>query len=252
MEPRLPLTPEEEQESYSKYYYMETPAPDPALMDSAISKPLDPASALKMSDINDLFKPGYLASERGYCFMPDGSGYVSVLTPMTGATVEMIDWWFAWHPLHPLRYKLWNPEYHFDLQINETDRKRLTDKSIPIRERNWGCTHLVTEDCSVPGAPPGPGSGARTFPIGFNPPSDVGFDMSLFDESATAICSTRGVGGMVHFARKTPTGIELRTRFWFPPNMPEMMLVGLTAHNIMEYGRLAVLLPLIYAEESGK
>ena len=79
------------------------------------------------------------------------------LTPMPGATVEMIDWWFAWHPLLPLRYKLWNPGYHFDLQINETDRKRLTDKTIPIRERNWGCSHLVTEDCSVPGAPPTPG-----------------------------------------------------------------------------------------------
>ena len=65
--------------------------------------------------------------------------------------------------------------------------------------------------------------------------------MSLFDDASTAICSTRGVGGMVHFARKTDrTGIELRTRFWFPPNMPEMMLIGLTAHNIMEYGRLAV------------
>jgi hypothetical protein len=249
MAPRQPLSPEEEQKSYSKYYYMETPAPDPALIDSAISKPLDPADALKMSDINDLLKPGYLASERGYCFFPDGSGYVSVLTQMPGATVEMMDWWFAWHPLHPLRYKLWNPDDHFDLQINETDRKRLTDSSIPVRERNWGCTHLVTEDCSLPGSP---GAGARTFPIRFNSPAEAGFDISRFNGSATAICSTRETGGMVHFARKTPAGIELRTRFWFPPNMPEMMLTGLTAHNIKEFGRLAVLLPQIFAEESGK
>jgi hypothetical protein len=27
-------------------------------------------------------------------------------------TAEVIDWWFAWHPLDSLRYRIWYPPQH--------------------------------------------------------------------------------------------------------------------------------------------
>ena len=100
---------------------------------------------MRIEDRNDLLNPGYLKEEVGYCITPEGAPYVAMLTKMPGVTAEMFDWWFAWHPLEHLRYKIWDPDDHFGVELSEKDRKRLLDESIPVRERNWGCTHYTNE-----------------------------------------------------------------------------------------------------------
>jgi len=53
--------------------------------------PIVQSKALKIHHRNDLFKPGYLECEVGFCVMDDGTGYLSSLTYMPGVTVNMFD-----------------------------------------------------------------------------------------------------------------------------------------------------------------
>ena len=44
-----------------------------------------------------------------------------------------------------------------------------------MREKNWGVTHYVTENCDC---------GMENVDINFRSPADMGFDMDQFDEVA--------------------------------------------------------------------
>jgi phloretin hydrolase len=68
--------------------------------------PMDAADALLATQLARLLEPGNLAGETGWCSLPDGVGYTAVRTPMPGVTGEMLDWWFAWHPHDPMRYRM--------------------------------------------------------------------------------------------------------------------------------------------------
>ncbi|HMK45824.1 MAG TPA: hypothetical protein VK436_04300 [Methanocella sp.] len=256
---RRPLTVEEKAKSYSKYYYYEMEKPNPKIIDKI--KQIDPKDALLFKDRNDLLKPGYLKSEYGYCKMPNGDGYVSNLTKMPGVTEEMINWWFAWHGLDPLRYKIWDPEDHFDLQVKEEDRKRLLDPTIPTRERVWGVTHHINEDIGIPWHLNLILRLMRKDPyelvVNFASPSEFGFDTTQFKEPnvATAICGKTGDNhGACQFFRTIEGGLELRTRFWLPAEqkIPLSIIKGLNFHVIKEYTNLAKILPKVYTEESNK
>lgn len=220
--------------------------PDQKLVDEVEKGPLDPDKALKLENLNDMLKPGYLDSEIGYTVFPDGTGYVSSIVQMPGVTPEMIDWWFAWHPIEALRYKIWDHNVHYDLSVSDADRKKLLSDNIPWHERNWHITHHVTEDIGV---------GAGPITISFVSPEEFGFDITQFKEpnAGTAICA-QGGAKMLHIARRTKDGVELRTRFWFPAQakVPMVMLKGLNLHAVEEYSNLAETLPSIYKEYGPK
>ncbi|CAM3648191.1 hypothetical protein VA7868_01450 [Vibrio aerogenes CECT 7868] len=238
------LTPQEAQLSYASYFNRTMIKPDQALVSRVEAGPLDPDIALKNEHLNDLLKPGYLASECGYTQMTDGTGYVSSIVQMPDVTAEMLDWWFAWHPLEPVRYKIWDPLAHYSVSVSPQDRRRLTNPAIPCNERLWGTTHHVVEDV---------GSGIEEIAISFVSPAEFGFDMQQYEASGTgtAICA-KGFANMVHIFRPTATGAELRTRFWFTPKarVPLAFLKGLNLHALEEYSNLAGFLPELYAEFS--
>jgi hypothetical protein len=158
----------------------------------------------------------------------------------------MFDWWFTWHQLDPLRYKIWDHYVHYDVQVNAADRKKLQSGAIPLGERNWDCIHHVNEDI---------GMGAGEIKINFVSPEEFGFDMKRFKEpnASTAVCAVGG-SRMVHIARKIEGGIELRTRFWFPSELhvPLALLKGLNYHALEEYSNLAKILPSLYQEYGPK
>jgi hypothetical protein len=266
---RNPLTAEEKAKRYSKYYYMEMARPDQAQIDKMEAGPINPKDALRIQDRNDLLNPGYFPVEVGYCVMPDGAVYVANLTRMPGVTTEMFDWWFAWHPLEPLRYKIWDPDDHFNIEVSNEDRKRLLNPNIPVGQRNWGCTHQIVEGMGNKAEMPprvGQKPGARGG-LKFISPEDYGFDMSRFKSPnvATAIC-----GPMCHFLRIVNGVTELRSRFWLGYKIenkkPVLAIEGflsnpeargylakqLALHCIKEFTNLARILPMVYAEESGK
>lgn len=266
-----PLTPEEKLRPFAKYYRDPVP-PVPEHL-AKMDTPCDPSKAIFPEQMNDLLNPGYLDVEIGWCNLPNGAGFIANCYQHTGVTAAMIDWWFAWHTLEDLRYRIWYPPQHGGIMISPETRKRMLDPSIPMREKNWGVTHHVTENCDC---------GMENIDISFLSPKDFGFDMSRWkepfvstfaggfgwactvdktDESITAPAL------MCHIFRNIPGGIEHRTRFWLgyrlsngkpelslPPGIavPTFAVQGLARHNVKEFKNLGVLLPQIYREIGGK
>jgi len=266
----IELTPEEKAKPYSKYFDKAPAVPNPKSLE-AMLKPMDPAKALRPENLNDLLDPGYHEVETGWCIMPNGTGYIANLTKMPGVTVDMINWWFAWHGLDSLRYKIWFPAGHFSTQIADpTERARVMDPSLPMVQRFQGINHHVVEDI---------GGGPEDIKISFLTPEEFGFDMSRFKAPAVGTLvagngKSRPVGAfflrpwapavMCHFIREIEGGIEFRSRFWMgykiedkkfkcklPPfiKVPAHVPQGLATHNVHEYTNLASFLPQVYAEQ---
>jgi hypothetical protein len=269
------LTPEEQAKPYAKYYHLPPapPAPHHAQM-LADLKPLDPAKADRIQDIDRLLDPGYTEGENGYCVLPDGSACVALRHPMPGASPEMIDWWFAWHGLEDLRYRLWYPEMHVSARVDPEDEAKILQPDRPLRLKFQGLTHHVVEDIG--------GGVLNAVDISFLTPEDFGFDMTRFrppfaETVAAANVIARGVDdpadapglpvAFVHLVRRTEDGIEVRNRFWvgyqivdkepvlmLPPGMriPEEAAQGLFLHDVQEFANLARVLPQLYREMQGK
>jgi len=265
------LTAEEETRPYAHFYYQEmAPVSEDVLRDIE-SGPIDPRDALPIADVNHLLNPGYLARETGYCFLPDGSGYTAVLTRMPGVTGKMLEWWFCWHPLEDLRYKIWYPGAHTGISVR--DPKRAADTTLPFGARLWDNPHYPVEDIGI---------GSDRLSIDFMDPRDFGFDISRFEAGrvAAVICSRvgsvrRGVEHtrMCHFVRETEEGVEMRSRFWIgaaiglnllPKDSPFNRLLNtsfvrriaipgdaprqMAHHCAQEYSNLARILPELYRE----
>jgi hypothetical protein len=268
------LTPEEKAKPYAKYFYRQ-PAPPSQERLAQMDKPMDPSKALPIERINDLLNPGYHEVETGWCILPNGAGYVANHTPMPGVTVDMINWWMAWHSLEDLRYKIWWPDGHFGISLSDQDRQKVLDPSRSMTQKFQGITHFVLENVGGPSA--------EKIAISFMTPEEVGFDMSRFKSpNVETIVAANGLSQMItpppgvpnpkapafmiHFIREVPGGIEYRTRFWngyhilnkkprflLPADVriPEFVPRGIAIHNVYEYANLASFLPQIYQEQKG-
>lgn len=253
---KVPVTEAEKRSPYYKYFERElTPVPQETL-DKLANNPLTPETVLQAPDLNKLFDPGYLPGEFGWTRLKDGTMVMANLTKMPGVTVEMFDWWFAWHGLEPMRYKIWDPEDHYYCLTRNPEQAR--DANLSMKERYWNTMHDVEEDT-------GTGKGKLTIP--FRNPADIGFDPEKLKSFAgTIVCagSEKAPVIMCHFVRPIEGGIELRTRFWVgycvkngkptkvklpPPRlMPTKLVVSLLAHNVKEFTHLAAILPEVYEE----
>lgn len=255
MENLKELSDNEKNFSYSKYYYMGMAEQPEELLEKIAAGPVKCTEATIIEKRNDLLQPGYLKTEVGYCVMDNGTAFVANITKMPGVTKEMFEWWFVWHGLEPLRYKIWDRDDHFGVET--THRERLLDESIPMNERIWGVTHTVVEDT---------GAGPLPLNINFKSPEEMGFDMNALRNSKvlSIICANGDTAVMVHSIREIPNGVELRSRFWLGYNIVDRKLVklipdgvkipqevpeGLIRHNVKEFSNLAKILPSLYEEE---
>jgi hypothetical protein len=250
----VPITEEERNSPLYKYYIRKMTEPAPSRYDE-VQEPIDPMSALPVQEMNRLFDDGYLPGEIGYCRFPDGTATLANLTQFPGTTPEMFDWWFAWHGVAPMRYKIWNPDEHYYCQTLNLDKA--LNESLLMKERYWDTTHDIEEDV---------GRGKQKIMINFRNPADIGFDPEKLKKfNGTIVCSgnERAPTIMVHFMRPTKEGSELRTRFWMGYNVingkPSRMfpkdgqfplepVKALLLHNIKEFTNLAAILPEVYAE----
>ena len=183
----------EELKNHPLYKYYELPIkPVPEDVAAKImSLKYDNEDGLNIADINRMFDDGYLPCEFGLFKCPDGGSIMANLTDMPGVTPEMFDWWFAWHGLAPMRYKIWNHEDHYYVMTRNPEIS--SNKALSMKERYWNTTHMV-EEVIVPGAE------ARRFPIHFVPPWEVGFDKAKWEKFTGTIISTNGT--MIHFLRQ--------------------------------------------------
>lgn len=225
-------------------------------------------------EINQLFEKGYLAGENGFRQLKNGSTYVSVLTKMPKVSIEMIDWWFWWHAKEGVRYQIWYPDMHYDIDADFQGHYEDTAKTY--RERLHLSSHLVTEDI---------GLGKDKILIDFMHPTKFGFDKNKLNKNVTIICARvgspdKGVWGteMCHFVRTTPNGgVEMRSRFWIGNKIermggfaqgflnsilntafvkkqliPRAIGKAMFHHCSQEYHNLADILPAVYEEEAKK
>ena len=252
----VPVTEQEKLSPLYKYFEMEMAAPAPEKLACA-DEPMPAQDALHPLEMNRLFEDGYLPARSGYAQLPDGTAALANYVDMPGVTPEMFDWWFAWHGLEPLRYKIWCRDEHYDCVTNAPDKAR--DASVPMRERIWDTVHTVKESM-FPGGP------IENIAINFRNPADIGFSPEkLKGFGGTIVCAGNEHVPVImcHFLRPVPGGSQLHTRFWmgwcvkdgkpakaipdgvvFPLEMPKTLL----RHNIKEFTNLAALLPKIYPE----
>lgn len=266
---RTELTTLEQQKSYAKYFNQIIVSPNPELMQILKKGPMDPSKALIPEHVNELLKEGYSEVETGYCVLPNGTAYVAVNNKFPGVTLEMINWWFAWHGLEDLRYMLWFRKGHYGIDISDEDRAKILDPATPMLEKFQGRTHYVIEDA---------GNGPEDIQISFLKPEELGFDMEELNSKAITVVAGNGVsqsrqGGpkapaiMLHYFREIPGGVESRSRFWMGYHMidkkpckllpdgiqiPVQAPMGLAFHNVEEYSNLAAILPDLYNEMGGK
>lgn len=264
-----PLRPDEEALPYARYYHRTLAEPDPHRMEILGRGPMDPAQALPYDRVDDLLDSGYHQVETGYCVLADGAGYVAVNTVFPNCTVEMMQWWFAWHAAGGgLRYAIWFPPGHLAISVSDRDRARLHDPDIPLAEKSQNIDHFIVEDL---------GAGPVDVVLSFLPPQQLGFDLDRLRGSDVAcVFGGRGVGElrdgdtptrsssiMIHLCREVAGGVEFRSRFWLgyrlnkgkgtcflPPGLrlPVEMPMALAFHNVMEYSNLAAILPELYQE----
>jgi len=256
--PLVPVTEEEKNGPLYKYYVrpmVEAPQERYNMAD----KPSDPSMGLLAEDMNRLLDPGYLPIEVGFCQLPNGCAMLANLTPMPGVTPEMFDFWFAWHGIEPMRYKIWNHDDHYYCQTR--DLEKALDKSLSLRDRYRDTTHDVEEDCNM---------GKERIVINFRDPADIGFDpekLKSFDGTVVCAGNEHSPTIMVHCIRRVPGGCELRSRFFMGYNvvdgkphkmlpdgvkMPLEPVQALLRHNIKEFTNLAAILPEVYNEFIGE
>jgi phloretin hydrolase len=266
MSKKVPVRNIDREKSYFKYYAQDCTIGPKGKYDMITPDPYDNAIVLKIQDRNDLFNLGDLPGEFGWWLLDDGTAVIANRTFFPNVTGEMLDWWFAWHPIDRLRYAIWDNEDHYDVYL--VDPARARDMSLSMQERHWGSVHNIWEDIGT--------GNIDLLRIEFKKPSDLGYDMSKIGTEAcnALICANVKVVGrgdvpdipvvMTHFLRPIGGGSELRSRFWFgwqivdgkpvkciPDGfkIPAMGPVALLNHNVKEFSNLSRILPELYAEE---
>lgn len=263
--PKVPVTEEDKKKSYFKYYQNDLVSILPEKLDKIFSCPINFMEALPFNQRNRLFEPGYFNEEFGYCVLPDGTGYISDINKMSGVTAEMIDWWFAWRGLEPLRYVISNPETN--IQSVSMQKNKIKDMDLSYKEKYWDTTQILIKKGEM---------GPETEFLNFKCPEDLGFEM---EKIGSELCSTlvcaRGFGKeeppfsmpdyfLCHLVRDIDGGVEVKTRCWIgwtvrygkdfkelPDGfrMPPMGPMNMLMQNMKEWANLTAILPQLYREE---
>jgi hypothetical protein len=147
----------------------------------------------------------------------------------------MVDWWFNYLDTTE-KYEIWEPKSHISLEWDE----------------NWKPGHYIGAAAIVKQDIEGDISSAR---IHFHDPSEF-LDTYLPEgsETATAICANVydlekiPLCRFIHFVRDTDFGCEMRSRFWLF-KASDLEAMGLMKYCMEEMGRLADILPGLYARE---
>lgn len=264
---RVPLRNGDENKSYYKYYLKDfavLPESKVKFLENPIGKMED---GLNIHERNKLFDPRYLPDEKGIFPTADGGKLVSNNTYFKDTTGEMMQWWFAWHGLDPLRYAIWDPYDHYGLEASFEDKKKMANPNLPLREKCCNVLHVV-EESLVMGEPP------ATLFLNFKDPKDVGYDAEQIGTESCSfmVCANVEIQSpmgripifMTHMTRDLKDGCELRSRFWMGYNIidskaeylmpggmefPMEMAKQLLGHNFNEFTNLAEILPDVYKEE---
>lgn len=261
---KVPVAEDAKTKSYYKYYEnMEVANLTEEQMAYIANCKGELGQGLEIEDRNRLLDDDYIPEPHGYYPLKGGGLLVSGTIPMPDVTYDMLNWWWPWHALDPLRYAIWDLEDHFDSKMQDEARARILDPNVPIPEKIWGCNNAVMESIGGP---------ADEIVIMFRNPEELGYDMSKigpgkreFFLAANALMGSMKVPVvMTETAREIEGVMTFFARFWvgyvvengeakyvLPPDLklPDQVAMGLAGHNIKEFQHLNKILPLVYAEE---
>lgn len=269
---RVPMPYGVESKSYYKYFNREL-LPIPDEKKKILKNPFgQPGEGLSIHDRMNLLDMNTAGDEVGIYWLEEGGAVVKNKTFMPHASGKMAEWWFAWHPGHPLRYAIWDPYDHYDIQMSDEDLRKIRNEKLTSSEKIWDVTHYITESFI-------PGAEAERAKLCFVSPAAFGVTSELAMEAQKKGCSfilctnlqslmPDGNPGPPVVAMHTYFDVEggcvLNSCFWFgysiqngiakymlPPEikLPEKPLIDLLEHNFFEYTNLGWLLPRIYPEE---
>ncbi|MCF0229640.1 MAG: hypothetical protein HUJ76_08130, partial [Parasporobacterium sp.] len=263
---KTPVSEEDKQKSYFKFYEREAAPIFPPKMGKVFGPPMNPMAALPFAERAKILDADYANDEIGYCAMFDGTGYVSDVNFIPGGTAEMIDWWYNWRGLDPLRYVIANPNEF--IQSRTMQSAKAVDEDLTIQERYWDTTQTVIKK--------GVMKPAVSY-LNFKYPGNVGFDMSKIGAdqyTKSLICIRYYDQGqppaagpdtfIVHQVVEKDGGVEVRTKMWIgytvrygldykalpdefrmTPVVPQPYLIA----NAVEWANVAAILPELYAAE---
>ena len=166
--------------------------------------PLSSDAFIPFESVSELVNSGYFEVENGYCLNSDGSASIAVLTDMPNVTPAMWHWWFGWHGDSDDKYKLWHPQAHVSVQWKD----KVVGQVAYMDRVSHVCEYI--------------GSKEEKDAIQFKNPATIGLSLfELQNSDAVYIVARIGMitipvdlGWLVHQVRKTPTGSEMRSRFW--------------------------------------
>jgi hypothetical protein len=155
------------------YDVIQTPLikPTEAEIQKALTYRGDPKLGLAFEDRDQTQLADFRLRPQGTYLLPDGTIYMSATTPTPALSGEMLDWWMIWHQLEPLRYALWNPEDHYNVELSAQDRQQFLNSDKPYVQRIWNTASLVTESFN--------GEKPTTAPLHFVEPDTVGLKDDL-------------------------------------------------------------------------
>lgn len=252
---------------FAKHFKPASAPVQPHIVPAIVNGGMPAELVVPLSEFGEqIVREGYQPLETGWCILPNGTIFVSVLTPMPRVKAAMWDWWFSWHGSQSQRYKLWCPEAHFI--AHWADDKG--DEPLASGIKSYvGRTSLINEYI---------GSRLLQASVRFVPPATLRVDESRFD--GTIICARVGGvmapienGWLMHQVRNTRDGAEMRSRFYIGGDVavragipgpvaasiareggaspfpdPEKMAQALLYHCGLEMNHLAQFLPELYAE----
>ena len=213
---------------------------------------------MRLEEVNELLKPGYLKIESGIVDYADGFKTVCAFTRMPRCKAKMVEWWFRWLGGSD-QYKWWHPRDH--VFSDWEDRKPGT---------HIGSSHLVHEYLAGDDGP------LFKLRINFRDPAEFFDPPSYAKLDGAAICARIGaleepvnLGRMTHFVRNTDAGCEMRSRFFLghvesrdpqvifsdrqkavarAEKVTDDLARRLHQHATEEMGYLADLLPVMYRQ----
>ena len=207
------------------------------------------------TDKNEILSNSKVQAEVGYTKMDDGTYLVSMVCPMPGITVDMIEWWFWWHTQDSLRYQVWYPGEHISIKYHKKDRTFFEQPNMPAFVPNTQCPVERIGGIKMP------------LRIDFVTPEEFGFSKQVMQENniPKIICARVGAFNnlvkhteMAHIFKQTDDGLFMISRFWLGKTMnnpllrkliiTDKMAKGMAEHCCIEYRNLHEILPLLYAK----